>query len=246
VLYDWIKDKKLKNSRRTWQQMVDQGILAYRSAESLKNFWKMNQKLSIEECIEFLLKKDAKYCHQYPNPIYPHDEVVIKSNMIDEASVPKMKKPQKISTQKIESQEDEKHQIEPDTVKRVDFKKRPVVRNYDDIAPDEDLTPLKEEIDYDIKVVGCAELDSEESESEEDSKEIQLEDQPKEEEENKVKKKSEASVSTPTKLEDANQYHPSIQHDNRSPVNPAEMIRCSQNSLSNFFEGIETNDKNEE
>ena len=72
IIFDWIKDKKLKNSKRTWQAMSESGVILCRSAESLKNFWKVNQKLTVQECIENLLKKDAKYCHQYPNPIFPH------------------------------------------------------------------------------------------------------------------------------------------------------------------------------
>lgn len=248
MIYDWIKDKKLKNSKRTWQVMVDQGIIFCRSDESLKNFWKTNQKNTVEECIESLLKREAKYCHQYPNPIYPHDEAKINTNVVEEVKDPQVKRPNKVRKIQKSADKNEKNQLEPVNTNSDATKKKPVVRNFDDIASDEDITPLVEEHQYEVQVISQLEGDSEESGSEIDLNELeevkqetQLEDQldnQQEDQQNdsneKAKKKSEASVSTLTKMEDM-----------KTPSKEME-IKCSQNSLSNFLDGYGVNSNTSE
>lgn len=225
LVYDWIKDEKLKNSRRTWKKMVDQGLIQCRSAESLKNFWKLNQKLTVEECIELLIKKDAKYCHQYPNPIYPHDGVVIKGN--EETSQEEEKSSVKYPLKINKFKETPTKTDESDSTK-----KKVVVNVHPKIDPDEDITPVQEDVDYEVQVVAQAEAESDDEEIEVSEGNNQLEVQEDQKEPEEQKKKSLASNSTPTKVEDS-----------KSPMRPMDIMKCSQNSLSNFFDGYEAQTK---
>ncbi len=72
IIYNWISGRKSQASRKTWESLGNDGILYCRSKESLKNFWKKWRKHSLEDCIEEMLKKHTKYCHNYPIPVFPH------------------------------------------------------------------------------------------------------------------------------------------------------------------------------
>lgn len=75
IIYNWISGRKSQASRKTWESLGNDGILYCRSRESLKNFWKKWRKHSLESCIEEMLVKDTKYCHNYATPILPHEEL---------------------------------------------------------------------------------------------------------------------------------------------------------------------------
>lgn len=72
-IYAWILGKKSQASRKTFDILSNAGVLYCRSKESLKNFWKNWRKFSVEECIEQLISKDAKYSHNYAKPVYPFE-----------------------------------------------------------------------------------------------------------------------------------------------------------------------------
>lgn len=72
IIYNWISGRKSQASRKTWESLGNDGILYCRSKESLKNFWKNWRKHSLEACIEEMLTKNTKYCHNYPLPVLPH------------------------------------------------------------------------------------------------------------------------------------------------------------------------------
>ena len=256
IMYEWIKDKKLKNSKRTWQQMVDQGVLLCRTAESLKNFWKTNQKLSVEEWIEALLKKDAKYCHQYSSPIYPDTKLLTSVNQDsheetkeEESSVKYPVKLTKSQGTPIKSEEEE--QIEP-------LRKKPIINVHENIDPHEDITPLKEEHDYEIHIVSQIDDSEEDEESENnneseqkvDNEQNDVVEQVNEDDEDEsydldaeieeivaeeIKNEEMLFCSTPPKLKeiDLNEKH-------------IENIVCSQNSLSELFNAYDSNTKNTE
>lgn len=164
IIYDWISDKKLKNSKRTWQVMAESGAIFCRTAESLKNFWKTNQKLSIEDCIEALLKKDAKYCHQYPNPIYPFDNAVIKrkeGNLVETSS-------DHTVTMRLFKNKEKNEETASNITGSV---KKAIVNVEKFIDPSEDITPIHENLDFEIKVVYGVQSDSEYEDSHSEHKE---------------------------------------------------------------------------
>lgn len=75
IIYNWISGRKSQASRKTWESLGNEGILYCRSRESLKNFWKNWRKYPVEEWIDKLSVKEARYSHNYANPIFPHEEL---------------------------------------------------------------------------------------------------------------------------------------------------------------------------
>jgi len=68
--------------------------------------------MPLEECIEKMLKRDSKYCHQFPHPIYPYDGVIIKveeENVVcNEGRIRKLHKNPKIKEgDKIQSSDEQ-------------------------------------------------------------------------------------------------------------------------------------------
>ncbi len=260
IMYEWIKDKKLKQSKRTWQQMVDQGVLLCRTAESLKNFWKTNQKLSVDEWIEALLNKDAKYCHQYPNPVFPNSGLLTFTNGScleetkgNESSVKYPVKLTKSQGTPVKEDDSQEEQIEP-------FKKKAIINMHEVIDPNEDITPLREDLDFEIHVVSKIEDSSEEneegSEHKYDQANIEIDknevvEYAVEESDEDIDAEIEAEIvkiveeeikdeemlfcTTPPKIKE-------------SEVNEKQVdnIRLSQNSLSEFFNAYDSNTKNSE
>lgn len=76
VIYNWISGRKSQSSRKTWESLGNDGVLYCRSRESLKNFWKKWRKSSLEECIDQMLDKDTRYCHNYAEVVHPHEPIV--------------------------------------------------------------------------------------------------------------------------------------------------------------------------
>jgi hypothetical protein len=74
-IYDWISGKKSQASRKTWESLSNEGAVFCRSKESLKNFWKNWRNKSVEECLNNMLSKGIKYCHNYKTPIVPHESL---------------------------------------------------------------------------------------------------------------------------------------------------------------------------
>jgi hypothetical protein len=74
IIYNWISGRKSQASRKTWESLGNDGILHCRTRESLKNFWKKWRNSELEECINEMLTKDTRYCHNYYNVVLPHQE----------------------------------------------------------------------------------------------------------------------------------------------------------------------------
>lgn len=74
IIYNWISGRKSQASRKTWESLSNDGLLPCRSKESLKNFWKNWRKYPVEECLD-KLSSNLKYCHNYKEPILPHQEL---------------------------------------------------------------------------------------------------------------------------------------------------------------------------
>ena len=72
IIYNWISGRKSQASRKTWESLGNDGVLHCRSRESLKNFWKKWRKHSLLDCMDEMLGKDTKYCHNYAEPVLPH------------------------------------------------------------------------------------------------------------------------------------------------------------------------------
>lgn len=75
IIYNWISGRKSQASRKTWESLGNDGVLYCRSRESLKNFWKKWRKDTLDECLDKMLVKDTRYCHNYRDPIMPHEEI---------------------------------------------------------------------------------------------------------------------------------------------------------------------------
>lgn len=73
IIYNWISGRKSQASRKTWESLGNDGVLYWRSRESLKNFWKNNRNNTLEDCINDMKKKGIRYCHNYADPIRPHE-----------------------------------------------------------------------------------------------------------------------------------------------------------------------------
>lgn len=177
-----------------------------------------------------MLKKDAKYCHQFSNPIYPFDNVVIRGSELGDEEEKEGSVKYPLEVKKIQKEPE----VEPE---HDSTKKKAVIKMFEDIDPNEDITPVEEERDFQIHIVDQADCESseEEGEAESDESKNQLEAQNMENSKEEDKQKSNASVSTPTKVEDS-----------KSPMKPMEIIKCSQNSLSNFFDNYESSSKTPE
>lgn len=76
IIFNWISGRKSQASRKTWESLGNDGILYCRTRESLKNFWKTWRNSQLEECIDEMLTKDTRYCHNYENVVLPHQDPV--------------------------------------------------------------------------------------------------------------------------------------------------------------------------
>lgn len=178
VIYKWISGQKLQKSKRTWQSMVDKGAIYCRTAESLKNFWKTNAKNSMEDCILEMVKNHKKYCHQYPDPIFPNDGVNIKPK---EQTVADTDSKGKVIYKKNPNSSNSHHDSNSQTGSKPNStSKAPITRMSENADFDEDFAPIEEEKDYSIQVVeiidGSENSHSSEDKNSENSLQLEAED----------------------------------------------------------------------
>lgn len=171
TIYQWIKGQKLQKSKRTWQNMVDRSIIFCRSADSLKNFWKTNEKVPLEDCITEMLKNNKKYCHQHQDPIFPNDGIILQQKEpveeVDKRSKTIFKKGAGYSHQDLSSQSGSRP---------TSTSKAPIIKMDGELDFDEDIRPLPEEKDYNIDIVEVIdELPSDQESTPENENDSQLE-----------------------------------------------------------------------
>lgn len=202
IIYSWISGRKSQASRKTWESLGNDGILYCRSKESLKNFWKNWRNHSLEECVEEMLTKNTKYCHNYPLPVYPHQE-------LPETDRKKLKR----SRDEVDKNEEDskENKSDPDandptlqaiqTKRKLKKKSSDAVKNgeSDRVATADNKTQKIEEIKH---VEGIIEEDSDNQEEQKDEPQKDSQPEEKEKQPEDDTSKEEKKDTAPEKQED--------------------------------------------
>lgn len=204
IIYNWISGRKSQASRKTWESLGNDGILYCRSKESLKNFWKNWRKHSLEGCIEEVLKKQTKYCHNYPEPVFPHKELPETDRKKLKRSKEEVEKLEENSKENKSDPEGEEPAVNTIQKKRKLKKKdKEVVKTGepDRVATSDNKTQKVEEIKH-VEGIINDESDDQEEPKEEVVKDPPLEEKDKPQEDDATKEGKKEENQEPEKPED--------------------------------------------